>query len=79
MRHSPGKKSSYQRNTLHLILIGIDWYVSIISLQTKVYWKTLEPPIFEGSLVSLYTSVESSELSDNEEPPMALNVTICVQ
>jgi hypothetical protein len=44
-----------------------------------VYWKTLEPPILDGSLLSLYTSVESDELVDNEEPPMALNATICVQ
>jgi uncharacterized protein YcfL len=64
-------------NGISLVSIGMFQY--IISLQTKVYWKTLEPPIFEESLVSLYTSVEGSELSDNEEPPMALNVTICVK
>ncbi|XP_046454359.1 C3 and PZP-like alpha-2-macroglobulin domain-containing protein 8 isoform X2 [Daphnia pulex] len=47
-------------------------------IQTKVYWKTVEPPIVDGSLLSLYTSVESAGLDENEEPPMALNATICV-
>ncbi|XP_057381255.1 uncharacterized protein LOC130703811 [Daphnia carinata] len=45
-------------------------------LQTKVCWKTLEPPVPEASSVSMFASVEGTD--DNEEPPMTLNVTVCV-